>query len=114
MCSRTVHFLSSPISASLAQKMGVPPNPFIYNALISACEKACQLDQALAVFEHMKITKVEPDGITFGALISACLAAGEWQRGLHLLQHMRLRQLVPDEATYNPLLNALWNSGNVS
>ena len=47
-------------------------NIITYNALISACDKGRQPEQALEVFETMREQVVLPDVITYSALISAC------------------------------------------
>ena len=43
-----------------------------YSALISACEKGKQPDQALKVFEAMVEQGLLPGAITYNALVSAC------------------------------------------
>ena len=48
------------------------PGVVTYSALISACEKGKQPEQALELFEAMKQQGVVPDVITYNALISAC------------------------------------------
>ena len=53
-------------------RQGVIPDAITYSALISACEKGKQPEQALLVFASMEQQGVVPDEITYGALISAC------------------------------------------
>ena len=58
----------------------VRPNIITYNSLISACEKAGRLDQALAVFDKLLASGLDPDVITYSALISACEKVGTLMR----------------------------------
>ena len=46
------------------QREGVVPDLITYNALISACEKSKQLEQALKIFENMQKKGVIPNLIT--------------------------------------------------
>ena len=48
------------------------PNVITYSALISACEKGRQPEQALEVFKVMSWQGVVPNVITYSAWISAC------------------------------------------
>ena len=48
------------------------PNAITYNAVISACEKGKQPEQALEVFQALMQQGVVLDAITYDALISAC------------------------------------------
>ena len=50
----------------------MPANVVMYNAAISACEKATQPDHALEVFVAVQEQGMVPDIITYNALISAC------------------------------------------
>ena len=50
----------------------VVPNVITYNALISACEKGKQSEQALKIFGAMKQQGVVASIITYSASISSC------------------------------------------
>jgi pentatricopeptide repeat domain-containing protein 1 len=50
----------------------VAPNTIMYSALISACEKGGQWQEAPKIFEDTKKCNVAPDTYTYSALISAC------------------------------------------
>ena len=54
------------------KQQGVVPDVITYSALISACEKGNQLEQALGFFEAIKQQGLVPNLITYSALISAC------------------------------------------
>lgn len=63
------------LASTLLERMPaarVRPNIITYNSLISACEKAGRLDQALGVFDKLLASGLDPDVITYSALISAC------------------------------------------
>ena len=53
-------------------EQGAEPIRTTYNALISACEKGKQPEQALKVFEALMQQGVVPNEITYNTLISAC------------------------------------------
>ena len=53
------------------RQQGVVPDTITYNALISACEKGKQPEQALEHFEAMKRQGIVPDVIARSFLISA-------------------------------------------
>ena len=48
------------------------PDEITYNALISACEKGKQPEQAIKLMAAMEQQDVVPSVITYDALISAC------------------------------------------
>ena len=52
-------------------KQRVTPSVITYSALISACEKDKQPEQALKVFEALMQQGVVPDEITYNALMQA-------------------------------------------
>ena len=54
------------------QRTSMVPNIITFGALISACEKGKQPEQALEISAEMKEQGVLPDVITYNALISAC------------------------------------------
>ena len=54
------------------KQQGVIPNVITYSALISACEKANQLEWAFRLFQAMKKQSIVPNTVTYSALISAC------------------------------------------
>jgi pentatricopeptide repeat domain-containing protein 1 len=49
-----------------------------FNALISACEKGGQWQEALAVLEFMRRCGSKPDTVTYNSLISACEKGSQW------------------------------------
>lgn len=71
----------------------VVPNTIIYNAAISACAKAGEVDKALALFDQLLEqgptcpVPIFPNAITYSAVISACDKAGRVDRYPGLLRH---------------------------
>ena len=59
------------------------------NAAISACEKAKQSEQALALLGVMREKDLAPEVITCNAAISACEKAKPSEQALELLEAMR-------------------------
>merc|ERR1719221_1623153 len=71
------------------QQYGLIPNLFAYNTLISVCEKAGRVEQALQLFEDMRQTNVLPDSSTYLCLIRACEKGGNPERAKQLAQQMK-------------------------
>jgi pentatricopeptide repeat protein len=68
-------------------RRGVQRNIITYNAtIIRACEKGCQWQQALDLFEIMRSARVQRNTITYNAAISACVRGRQWQHALHVLE----------------------------
>ena len=51
----------------------------MYSAVISACEKGAQVEEALRMFAQLRQWH-KPDVISYSAIISACGAGGDWGR----------------------------------
>eukprot|EP00435_Cladocopium_sp_Y103_P009540 s3661_g2.t1 len=85
----------------------VEPNPVACSALMNACEKGRQWQQALALLEQMPQLQVPPDNFSYSACISAL--RGRWQMALALLAAAR-RRLRGNEVTYNAAITACANS----
>ena len=58
----------------------------IYNALISDCQQAKQLEQALQLFKDMKQQGVVPDVITYNVLISMCSKVNHLEKAFELFE----------------------------
>ena len=52
------------------QQQGVMPNVITYSALISACEKGKQPEQALGLLQEMVDQLLTPNVVSFSAFIS--------------------------------------------
>ena len=71
-----------------SQTLGVRPNIFLYNTIISKLAKARKVDHALALFSKMKQQGIRPSSVTYGAMISACARVGDAISAEHLFQEM--------------------------
>ncbi|KAF5337024.1 hypothetical protein D9611_002963 [Ephemerocybe angulata] len=60
-----------------ALSMGVVPNMYLYNNIISKLARARKADQALELFRGMKAAGIQPSSITYGAVIGACTRVGD-------------------------------------
>ncbi len=52
-----------------SRAMGLKPNLFLYNTVISKLSKARKAEMALELFKHMKASKIAPSSVTYGAVI---------------------------------------------
>eukprot|EP00434_Breviolum_minutum_P023328 symbB.v1.2.020579.t1/scaffold1737.1/size104095/3 len=76
-----------------------------YSSAISACEKAKQWMQALALICECQEISLEVNVITYNATISACGGSGQWQRALQLFADCNTT-LKPSIVTYNAVISA--------
>ena len=68
----------------MMKQQRVVPDIILHNALISACEKGHQLEQALGIFRGMQQQGGAPNVITYSALISACEKGHQLEQALKL------------------------------
>ncbi len=52
-----------------SRAMGVKPNLFLYNTIISKLSKARKAEMALELFKHMSVSGLSPSSVTYGAVI---------------------------------------------
>ena len=83
-------------SCAVMQQTAVVPAVFSYNAVISACEKGHQWQQALSVLAATQLTAVVPDVISCNAAISACEKGLQGQQALCVLAVMHQTAVMPD------------------
>jgi pentatricopeptide repeat protein len=93
---------------------GLQPNSITYNALISAYNKAGQLDKVMETFHQMVAAECACNVITYSALISAAERAGQWQLALDLFERMPQDNIVPNTITYNSLITACGQGRSVA
>ena len=79
-----------------SQSLGVAPNIFMYNTVISKLAKARKADYALQLFQDMKTRNVQPTSVTYGAVIAACCRVGDAASAELLFQEMT------SEPTFKP------------
>jgi len=96
------------------QRRGLEADVITFSAVISACEKGKQPEQALQLFEEMRRRVLEPDVITFSAVISAREKGKQPEQALQFFEEMRRRCLEPGVITYTDLVvsfssSHMWN-----
>jgi pentatricopeptide repeat protein len=62
-----------------SQRLGVKPNLYLYNTIISKLSKARKVELALELFAHMKATGIRPSSVTYGAVMVRLL---RWPEGV--------------------------------
>lgn len=67
-----------------SQAMGVRPNLYLYNTVISKLSKARKAEEALEMFAQMKAQRVKPSSVTYGAVIVSP------SQLMHITPHMRV------------------------
>ncbi|SCV70884.1 BQ2448_3646 [Microbotryum intermedium] len=71
-----------------SQRLGVKPNVYLFNTLISKLSRARRAKDALEYFELMKTHGLRPTAITYGAIINACCKTGDDASADYLFQEM--------------------------
>ncbi|CAE8743032.1 unnamed protein product, partial [Polarella glacialis] len=88
---------------------GCSPDSPACNAAVTACSRARQWPQALALLaavQRGEFPQAQPNTAGFNAALSAFLGGGDvrqWPRALQLVQDMRHSALLPDAFTYGTL-----------
>ncbi|EAU82422.1 pentatricopeptide repeat protein [Coprinopsis cinerea okayama7 len=60
-----------------AMRVGVTPNLYLFNNIISKLSRARKADYALELFHTMREQGIVPSSITYGAVIGACARVGD-------------------------------------
>ncbi|CAJ1402369.1 unnamed protein product [Effrenium voratum] len=116
-----------------AGEMQLAPDMILYGAVMSACEKNHQWQQALGIFHQLRKPSLvatsiaisalgrgslwasalqlqmelpQPNVITYNATISACERGQQWSVALALLDRMPTRKVSPDIISFNAAINA--------
>ncbi|TFK85840.1 hypothetical protein K466DRAFT_664225 [Polyporus arcularius HHB13444] len=88
-----------------SQSLGVTPNIFMYNTVISKLAKARKADYALQLFQDMKALGVQPTSVTYGAVIAACCRVGDAASAELLFQEMTSEpSFKPRVPPYNTMM----------
>ena len=85
---------------------GMKGNTVSFNACLSACEGAGELQQALNLLEFMDLQAVRADVVSFSAILSACCKTVRWERALEELSTMVDRSISPDLIASNAAMAA--------
>jgi pentatricopeptide repeat protein len=88
-----------------SQRLGVRPNVYLFNTLISKLSRARRAKEALEYFELMKQYSIVPTSITYGAIINACCKIGDDVAADHLFNEMVTRpDFKPRVPPYNTMI----------
>lgn len=88
-----------------SQQLGVKPNIFLYNNIISKLSKARKADYALELFQRLKSSGTPPSSITYGTVIGACARVGDIQSAETLFEEMiRSKSFKPRVPPYNTMM----------
>jgi pentatricopeptide repeat protein len=71
-----------------SQAMGVVPNLYLFNTIISKLSKARKAEMALELFGRMKAQGIRPSSVTYGAVINACCRVGDAESAANLFEEM--------------------------
>ncbi|KAF9078125.1 hypothetical protein BDP27DRAFT_1310822 [Rhodocollybia butyracea] len=71
-----------------SQRLGVVPNHYLYNNIISKLAKARKADAVLELFGKMKASGPMPSSITYGAVLGACARVGDVTSAEALFEEM--------------------------
>ncbi|OLQ00523.1 Pentatricopeptide repeat-containing protein, chloroplastic [Symbiodinium microadriaticum] len=98
-------------SRQLLARKKVDKECIVYNACISACEKAGQWQHALALFSEMEGMTIQKTSITYNATVSACEKGHEWELALTVVSQMEHYDVERCSITYNACMAACDEAG---
>ncbi|KAK1321681.1 Pentatricopeptide repeat-containing protein [Acorus calamus] len=81
-----------------------------WNSMINGYSMHGRCEEAMELFEEMKVTGTPPDEVTFLALVSACAHTGLVEEGLAIFESM---MIAPRIEHYVKLVDMLGKSGRV-
>jgi len=85
--------------------LGVVPNVFFYNNIISKLSKARKAEAALEIFQEMKKHGVRPTSVTYGALVGACCRVGDADTAMYLFSEMSAQaNFKPKAPPFNTMI----------
>jgi pentatricopeptide repeat protein len=92
-----------------SQRLGVQPNLYLYNTIISKLSRARKAEMALEFFKRMKSEQIKPSSVTYGAVINACCRVGDDQSATTLFEEMQAqpnhKPRVPPYKSVMPFLS---------
>lgn len=71
-----------------SRRLGVEPNSYLYNTIISRLAKARKADYAMLLFQTMKNAGLQPTEVTYGAVIAGCARIGDATTAETLFEEM--------------------------
>jgi pentatricopeptide repeat protein len=94
------------------KEVGIQPNDYSYNSVISACEKGRQPDIALSLLAQMKVECIRPNDYSYNSAITACEKGGAkyTDTALALFHEMKKARINPNDVTYRAITQACFDS----
>jgi len=83
----------------------------VFNAVISACEKAVNWEMASGILTRMCDDALRPDVVTCNSVLSASENGVRWENIINIFQRMDRCQLQPDSVSYCAAATALGEVG---
>lgn len=88
-----------------SQRLGVEPNVFLYNTVISKLCRARKLERAMQLFDEMRQRGLNPSSVTYGALINGCTRIGDEAKAEELYNLMESdRKFKPQAPPFNTMI----------
>ncbi len=107
-----------PVALSLYADMreadGVDPDTVACNAVLVACERGGQLEEAELLLRDMRLSGPPPDVISYNTAIATASRTGAWQRALALLDEMDAAGVPPDVVSFATTISACERGGAAS
>ena len=92
-------------------KYGVPPNGYVYNALLDAHVKAGDTAGAFAALARMRAAGLQPTEVTFGILLDGCRRTADVAAALGVARDMHASGVTPSDTCANLLVVACSKAG---
>ena len=83
---------------------GILPDVVTYNAMVSTCEKAQNLEAAQDYFNEMKWEGLTPNVVTYSAMVSTCEKAQNLEAAQDYFNEMKREGLTPNVVTYSAMV----------
>ena len=104
-----------PIALSLYADMreadGIDPDTVACNAVLVACERGGQLEEAELLLRDMQQNGPPPDVVSYNTAIATASRVGAWQRALALLDEMVAADVFPDVVSFATTISACERGG---
>ena len=104
-----------PIALSLYADMreadGIDPDTVACNAVLVACERGGQLEEAELLLRDMQQNGPPPDVVSYNTAIATASRVGAWQRALALLDEMVAADVSPDVVSFATTISACERGG---
>eukprot|EP00747_Dinoflagellata_sp_TGD_P188994 gnl/TRDRNA2_/TRDRNA2_48777_c1_seq1.p1 gnl/TRDRNA2_/TRDRNA2_48777_c1~~gnl/TRDRNA2_/TRDRNA2_48777_c1_seq1.p1 ORF type:complete len:929 (+),score=182.44 gnl/TRDRNA2_/TRDRNA2_48777_c1_seq1:253-2787(+) len=82
-----------------------PVSLVVFNTLIDACCRACDMESGSRIFGAMLATPCTPDLITYSTMIKGHCLSGQVDEAMQLFNQMRKKGIKPDAIVYNSILD---------